>query len=312
MEKKYNFTYQTKNLITGKLYIGVHSTNKLNDGYIGCGIHRQSSANKNLSSPLIKAVRKYGYENFKLEILDFFNTKANAYEEEEFLVDEEWVNRRDTYNVKLGGNINSCSANTALKRGKHPFAKKVINAETGELYDCAEDLAEMLGIRSGLLTKWLSGSRNNPTVYKYVDEASFKYIKRLKGNIVYTNLKQYTIDGELVSEFKDISEACSELKLNRLSLSNHLRGNRKSYLNYVWTSDHLRDRFSNQNTNIKYTFYLSNGKEVFRFRKKTEILTHLSYSKNSAWRLFMNLAKGQTVRGYYIITEQEYAKNKNR
>lgn len=38
------FTYQTKNLINGKTYIGVHSTHNLNDGYIGCGIKRQSDA----------------------------------------------------------------------------------------------------------------------------------------------------------------------------------------------------------------------------------------------------------------------------
>ena len=60
--------YITINLCNGKFYIGVHRTNPNTfDGYIGCGIYRASQATKDYT--LHKAVRKYGYENFKRTIM---------------------------------------------------------------------------------------------------------------------------------------------------------------------------------------------------------------------------------------------------
>lgn len=105
---KYNIVYQTKNLVNGKTYIGVHCTNKLNDGYIGCGVTSQKNAEyrkvrNNDKSPFVRAVAKYGYENFKVEILNFFDTEEEAYGEEAWIVDENWVKREDNYNVALGG-----------------------------------------------------------------------------------------------------------------------------------------------------------------------------------------------------------------
>lgn len=105
MERKYNFTYQTKNLINDKLYVGAHTTDNIKDGYIGCGITR-SNANynsNNCRTPFQKAVKKYGYNNFSVQILDYFDTPEQAFEDEAFIVDEDWVKRTDTYNLVLGG-----------------------------------------------------------------------------------------------------------------------------------------------------------------------------------------------------------------
>lgn len=35
--KKYHFLYKTTNLLNSKVYYGMHSTNDLNDGYLGSG-----------------------------------------------------------------------------------------------------------------------------------------------------------------------------------------------------------------------------------------------------------------------------------
>lgn len=109
--KKYIFVYQTKNLINEKTYIGVHSTNKLNDGYIGCGIKSDTSARSQIKAgrkyPFILAVSKYGYSNFKREILSFYDTQEEAYEEEYFLLNEKTVRCNETYNASIGGKNSS-------------------------------------------------------------------------------------------------------------------------------------------------------------------------------------------------------------
>lgn len=99
---KYIFTYQTICTINNKSYVGVHSTNDLNDGYIGCGIYCQGGA-KTKNSPFHNAVRKHGYKNFKKYILDFYTTYEDALAEEKYLANEDWVKSGNNYNCALGG-----------------------------------------------------------------------------------------------------------------------------------------------------------------------------------------------------------------
>jgi hypothetical protein len=70
-EKKYHFIYKTTNLLSGKYYIGMHSTNNLADGYMGSGRRLRYSINK------------YGEENHKVEILEFVDNRAELIKREE-------------------------------------------------------------------------------------------------------------------------------------------------------------------------------------------------------------------------------------
>lgn len=106
--KKFHFVYQTKNLINGKTYIGVHSTNNINDGYIGNGIRSQSDSNFS-NTAFAASVRKYGISNFSREILSFYETAEQAYLEEAFIVNDVWVSKPTNYNVCVGGRYTTMS-----------------------------------------------------------------------------------------------------------------------------------------------------------------------------------------------------------
>jgi Mor family transcriptional regulator len=112
MSKKYHYVYQTKNIVTGKTYIGIHSTNNLADGYIGNGIKSQLDIHSKekecirgvrARSHMINALLKYGYSSFKVEIMSFYDTREEALEEEKFLVDYKWIKSPENYNTALGG-----------------------------------------------------------------------------------------------------------------------------------------------------------------------------------------------------------------
>ena len=93
---KYHYVYLTINTVNSKFYVGKHTTDNLNDGYIGSGHH------------LFKAISKYGKSSFLHYRLCFFRNEENAYKEERLIVDSTYLEYyrnqlQMTYNLKTGG-----------------------------------------------------------------------------------------------------------------------------------------------------------------------------------------------------------------
>ena len=83
--------YQITNTIDNKIYIGMHQTDNLDDDYMGSGKY------------LKRAQTKYGIENFTKEILFDFDNEDQMKQTEAELVTEDFVARKDTYNICEGG-----------------------------------------------------------------------------------------------------------------------------------------------------------------------------------------------------------------
>lgn len=90
-QKDYHYIYKTTNLINEKYYIGMHSTDNLNDGYIGSG------------KQLWYSINKYGKKNFKCEILEFLPDRISLKEREKELVNEELLQDEKCLNLAFGG-----------------------------------------------------------------------------------------------------------------------------------------------------------------------------------------------------------------
>ena len=86
------YIYRITNKINGKTYIGQHKYKKLNDSYMGSGIHLKS------------AQKKYGMENFTKEILySRIQYKETADDIERFAIAKERAIGKAEYNIADGG-----------------------------------------------------------------------------------------------------------------------------------------------------------------------------------------------------------------
>ena len=117
MKTDYFFIYETTNLVNGMKYRGIHKTKKINDNYLGSG------------SSFVNAIKKYGKENFKREILEFCNSYDELLEREKFFVDEEWVKNRPNYNTKTGGQSAGLLSEESKKKISNTLKEKYKNGE---------------------------------------------------------------------------------------------------------------------------------------------------------------------------------------
>lgn len=83
--------YETTDTTNGMIYVGVHSTEHEDDGYIGSG------------RAFKEAVRAKGKDNFVREIIGRFDSRDALLQAEGVYVDEKFLMRNDTYNLETGG-----------------------------------------------------------------------------------------------------------------------------------------------------------------------------------------------------------------
>ena len=88
--KKFNYIYLITNKINSKIYIGKHSTNNLDDGYMGSG------------KLISKAIQKYGIENFTKEYLAFCDSEDTLNYLEKFYI-KKYNAMEVGYNLTDGG-----------------------------------------------------------------------------------------------------------------------------------------------------------------------------------------------------------------
>lgn len=90
-QKTIHYIYKTTCKVTGRYYIGMHSTCNIDDGYMGSG------------KRLRRSIRKYGVENHNKEILEFFETRELLIEAEKKVITPEMITDKNCMNLKEGG-----------------------------------------------------------------------------------------------------------------------------------------------------------------------------------------------------------------
>lgn len=168
--------YRITNLINGKTYIGQHKYKKLDDSYMGSG------------KILKQAIKKYGIENFKKEILySRIQYKETADDIERFAIAKERAIEKAEYNIANGGqggnlgDVVNKKISEALKgknKGKHhtdEVRKKMSESRIGKHH--TEE------------TKRKIGEANKG---KYISEKTKKRLSEsLKGKAAWNKGKTY-------------------------------------------------------------------------------------------------------------------------
>ena len=90
-EKKYHYIYKITCIINERYYIGMHSTDNLDDGYFGGGKRIKNS------------VKKYGKNSHRKEIIEFLDDRKMLGIREKDIVNNELINDPLCLNLCIGG-----------------------------------------------------------------------------------------------------------------------------------------------------------------------------------------------------------------
>ena len=141
----------------------MHSTDDLDDGYVGSGTR------------LWHSIKKYGRENFKLEILEFCSDRESLKKREAELITEDLLKDPMCMNLKIGGEggwdhltkEQIVRRNTKLSRIK---ADKIRNDPDYRLHN-SKLLSDSHSYRKGIL---FNGKRRNWTNCRHTESAKKK------------------------------------------------------------------------------------------------------------------------------------------
>lgn len=89
--RKFHYIYKITNKLNGKFYIGMHSTDDMDDGYFGSGKY------------LWNSIHKHGKENHEMEILEHYFSREDLAAREKELVNRELLQNEMCMNIRLGG-----------------------------------------------------------------------------------------------------------------------------------------------------------------------------------------------------------------
>jgi ribosomal protein L40E len=187
MIKKYNFVYKTINLLNGIFYLGVHSTDDLNDGYLGSGLI------------LRKAIKKHGINNFKREIIKFFDTRKEAYDYENKIVTPKLIKSRKCYNRAIGGRGGCLGDKAIAKMRKTKMGCTPWNKGLGKKVVCIKCSTLLKNTKAKFCrkcyTKYKTKGKSNPVWKGYYGTPQGRFETALQASLVNkippTTLKRY-------------------------------------------------------------------------------------------------------------------------
>ena len=254
MTKQYHYIYKITCLINQKFYIGLHSTNNINDGYFGSG------------KRLWFSINKYGKNNFKFEILEYLSDRESLIKREKDIVNEELLLDPLCMNIKIGGNGGWNKGYMVAKDSNNKNFYILLNDPrylSGELISMFKNKVAVKDKDNNKFSvtkndpRYLSGELKGITtgflVVKDKDGNTFQVSKDdpryLSGELVSINKNKLNVKDKEGNKFK-VS------KYDPRYLSGELIALTKGMIsNYIWINNNIKNK---RICNTKLNEYLSN------------------------------------------------------
>lgn len=219
------YIYKTTNLLNGKIYIGKRVYRKKDDKwYLGSGIY------------LNRAIKKYGRENFKKEIIEWCNDKTHLNKREIYWIKQfNAINPKIGYNLSLGGDGGNVGKEAYIKIGnklrgkKRPkeFGEKISKALKGK----PKSKEHIEKVRRSLLGR----TRPKEVIDKMSKSIKKKYAEGWESP-VQIEVHQYNkTTGNYIQSFKSATEAGRVLNINRKAITDNCVGRSKSSGGFIWS-----------------------------------------------------------------------------
>lgn len=161
--KKFNYIYLIRNNTNNKIYIGKHSTDNLDDGYMGSG------------KIIKRAIKKEGDENFTKEILSYADTLKTLNFLERFYIKKYKARNSDIgYNLTDGGDGGAWNKGVPAKlESKIKMSKAHIGKKRGSMSDETKHKLSVINkgkCLSDEVKLKMSNSRKGKTRKPFTDE----------------------------------------------------------------------------------------------------------------------------------------------
>lgn len=201
-QKKYHYIYKTTCQVTGKFYVGMHSTDNLEDGYIGSG------------KILCYSISKHGKENHVKEILEFCSSRDELKQREKEIVNEELLQNPLNINLKYGG------------EGGWDHIKNSSSYKAQQ---------EKAGLNGGFKNRYKWSEETEIRVRSIISKSSKITMNRLHAERGQ-EMANYLASARLIA----CSKASIEKRKNTFKARDHMKGEKNSQFGTCWINDGIK------------------------------------------------------------------------
>lgn len=215
--------YKITNIKNGKIYVGI-----TNQGVGARWVKHCSDSRHGSSFPIHNAIRKHGEENFQIEVIE-------TVEDVEYLKEREvyWIKHFNSYNREKGYNLTFGGDGTFGRYHSDETKEKIRQKALGRTVDEDVKIRMSTSHKNRIYDyKEMSDRAKKGNLVRWSDKGN-----KEKQSLLNTNNKpvlQYSVEGVLLKEYYNISEAGRSVGKRPQNIGKCASGKLKTAYNFVW------------------------------------------------------------------------------